>query len=306
MTPHSIETSRHLSPGTKAELRELGSGDQLSDQAWALVLNAPMGTSSTGTKQVASDGIFVRAYDENGSLRAAGIVDVRMDPPVAEFIADLTLDDSVDWVQLVFDELANTLPAPSVATWDHGVNTPVGHLAQARDWPVARQLVIMGRSLDDAASEQVLAPAGWQLRTFNPEVDEKAWLELNRQAFAQLPDQAAWTLDDLRARYQENWFNKDGFLILTDQDGDLRGAHWTKREGELGEVYVLAVAPGSEGQGLGSLLTNAGLRQLANEGATQVQLYVDAKNTTALALYRKIGFTELARDTQYLAGLGHV
>ncbi|MFZ1362984.1 MAG: mycothiol synthase [Candidatus Nanopelagicales bacterium] len=305
MTPHSIETSRHLAPGAKTELRELGSGTQLSDQALALVVNAPEDARETDTAQEKSDGLFLVARDGNGGLHAAGVVDTRMDPPVAEFVADLGVDNPVDWVQLVFDELANNPPAPSVVTWDHGADTATGRLAQARGWPVARQLVIMEKPLNDQI-EQSKVPDGWQLRSFSPETDEDTWLDLNRQAFADLPDQAAWTVDDLRARYQEDWFNEDGFLLLFDREGTLRGAHWTKQEGAVGEVYVLAVAPGSEGLGLGALLTNAGLSQLADEGAIKVQLYVDAKNVKALALYRKLGFTELARDTQYLAGLGHV
>lgn len=320
MTPHSIETLRHLAPGAKAELRALAQAVSLSDQAQALIANAAKEVSAQDVASTPeqSDGLFILARDETGQLRAAGVVDLRLDPPVAEFIADPEADNQVDWIQLVFDELANNPPTPSIVTWDHGADTAIGQLAQARGWPISRSLVIMESPLDEQvahpshahdhsqASEQPPVPDGCQLRPFNPDTDETAWLELNRNAFVDLPDQAAWTLDDLRARYDEPWFDPDGFLVLANSSGKLLGAHWTKREGDDGEVYVLAVAPDSAGQGLGALLTHAGLNHLASSGATKVHLYVDATNTKALALYRKLGFAELARDTQYLAGLGHV
>lgn len=315
MVPESIEISSHLTPEVKAKIRALAESTSLSDQGLALVSLAPemasegLASEGSASEELASEasttaGQFLVATDDEGLVRAAAVVDMRLSPPVAEFIADPDLPHPTDWVQLLFDELMQNPPAESVAIWDHGSTTPTGQFAQAQGWPISRALLILGAPLESGQELPALDP-GWQLRAFDPQTDESGWLQLNRAAFVDLPDQAAWTLADLRARYQEPWFNPDGFLVLTDPSSTIRGAHWTKQEGEVGEVYVLAVDPKLEGQGFGALLTIAGLNQLAHDGAIRVHLYVDSANTKAVGLYRKLGLTEIARDTQYLAGLGH-
>lgn len=314
MLPELIETSSTLTTAAQASIQALisrvDSGTPpapLSDQATALITQAGL----VGPGDRTAEAIFALATDTAGQLRGFGVADLRLDPPVAEFVVDTDLDDPTSWAQALFDDLAHNYLArgdgaanPALTLWDHGAETAIGRLAQARAWPVRRSLVIMTSQLTATQRLPELA-AGWQLRPFSPTTDETGWLALNRAAFADLPDQGSWTLADLRARYSEPWFDPAGFLVLVDQNGTIVGAHWTKQVGEIGEVYVLAVTPELAGSGLGALLTQAGLNQLHAAGATAVQLYVDASNHAALELYRKVGFTELARDTLYLAGLGH-
>jgi len=140
------------------------------------------------------------------------------------------------------------------------------------------------------------------IRPFRPGEDEERWLEVNNAAFRTHPEQGAWTLETLRERESQAWFDPEGFLVH-EQDGELAGFCWTKvqeEDGErLGEIYVIAVAPGFQGRGLGRELVLAGLDHLAGAGLETAMLYVDRDNEGARALYFKLGFTDDHVDRAY-------
>ena len=71
--------------------------------------------------------------------------------------------------------------------------------------------------------------------------------------------------------------------------------------GGLGEVYVIAVAPGHEGKGIGRALLERGLAHLVAQGDETVQLYVEADQTRVVDLYRNAGFVVAQTDTNYYA-----
>jgi mycothiol synthase len=144
--------------------------------------------------------------------------------------------------------------------------------------------------------------AGLAIRPFEVDRDEKAWLEVNNRAFAGHPDQGNWTLDDLRARFREPWFDPEGFL-LHEVDGQLAGFCWTKvhahAQPPMGEIYVIGVDPDHQQRQLGRALVVAGLEHLTRAGLTVGMLYVDATNTPAVSLYESLGFTVHHVDRVY-------
>jgi mycothiol synthase len=146
-------------------------------------------------------------------------------------------------------------------------------------------------------------PATIDTRPFVPGVDDEAWLAVNNRAFRSHAEQGGWDVDTLRLRVEEPWFDPAGFL-LHERDGRLAGFCWTKLHTDtrpvLGEIYVIAVDPDFHGLGLGAELTLAGLHSIADRGVRTGMLYVDADNTAAVSLYRKLGFAVNRTDRAFV------
>ena len=141
------------------------------------------------------------------------------------------------------------------------------------------------------------APSDLPVRPFT-DADAEAFLAVNNRAFDWHPEQGGMTLEDLRARQAEPWYDPEGFL-LHERDGRLAGFCWTKvhpadpERGDppMGEIYAIAVDPDFHGQGIGGPLTLAGLGWLARQGLRVGMLYVEADNHPAVRTYERIGFT---------------
>lgn len=160
-------------------------------------------------------------------------------------------------------------------------------MAAKNDFVLRRELVRMQRSLPMDSGSSL------ETRPFRPGVDDNAWLEVNHRAFAWHPEQGAWTLDDLRARMAEPWFDPEGFL-LHERDGMLVGFCWTKIHDDerprLGEIFVIGVDPDAQRSGLGRELVLVGLDWLAKHDLNVAMLYSEADNEAAIALYIDLGF----------------
>ncbi|TDC65152.1 mycothiol synthase [Actinomadura sp. GC306] len=182
--------------------------------------------------------------------------------------------------------------------WAHGDLPAAAALAAAEGMTRVRVLLQMRRPAADPLPEARVAE-GVTVRAFEPGGDEEAWLGVNSRAFADHPEQGAWTIEDVREREGESWFDPAGFF-LAERDGRLAGFHWTKTHpGGIGEVYVVGVDPDAQGLGLGRALTLVGLHHLRDSGVEQIMLYVDESNTAAVRLYESLGFTRYAVDVMY-------
>ena len=143
-------------------------------------------------------------------------------------------------------------------------------------------------------------------RPFRPG-DEEAWLAVNNRAFDWHPEQGGWTLHMLQEQLVEAWVDLDG-ILLHERHGRLAAFCWTKVHADhdppLGEIYVIAVDPDFQGVGLGKAMTLLAMDWLHRQrGITVGNLYVDASNTTAVALYERLGFVRHHIDRAYFARL---
>ena len=136
-----------------------------------------------------------------------------------------------------------------------------------------------------------VAPAGLRLSAFQVGRDEASWIEVNNRAFVGHPENGAWNREILADRIRQDWFDAAG-LRMARQGDDLVGFCWTKlHQGNLGEIYVIAVDPDHRRKSLGTFLTLDGLWYLHRcRDASTGMVYVDAANGPAVSMYERIGF----------------
>lgn len=180
--------------------------------------------------------------------------------------------------------------------WVHHPDDAAGAIAGTVGMTLSRRLMQLRRSLPLEETTTVTT------RDFEVGRDEMEWLRVNNAAFHDHPEQGGWTLDTLRQRETEPWFDPAGFR-LHERDGKLAAFCWTKVHSEatppMGEIYVIAVDPALHGTGLGRALTVAGLDHLSSRGLTVAMLHVDAANSAAVSLYEGLGFTTHHEDHAY-------
>jgi mycothiol synthase len=64
-------------------------------------------------------------------------------------------------------------------------------------------------------------------------------------------------------------------------------------------LFVVAVDPDFQNQGLGTQVALAGLAWLSSRGVCTGLLYVEHDNVAAVRMYKKIGFVERHQDFAY-------
>jgi mycothiol synthase len=262
-----------------------------------------------------------RAFDGTAPGTDVGLVIAAGDPPdeVAAYAhlahhhdGEWSLElaarpDAVDDLTSLVDAALTTVAARGgghVSLWDHGGSPALDALADLTGFTPERELLQLRVELP------VVAPARWpdgvSVRPFHPGEDEAAWVEVNNRAFAGHPEQGDWTVDVVRAREREAWFDPLGFLLAFDDEG-LAGFCWTKvhpadppeEPVALGEIFVIGADPRWHGRGLGRALTTRGLEWLHEHGIAVGMLYVDGANTAAVGLYRALGFVDHRIDRAY-------
>jgi [ribosomal protein S18]-alanine N-acetyltransferase len=91
--------------------------------------------------------------------------------------------------------------------------------------------------------------------------------------------------------------------VVAESDGQIVGYAGLWAHGEAADVQTVAVAPGGQRRGTGTLLVETLLDDADRRGVGEVVLEVRADNTPALGLYRAVGFERVGvRRGYYAAG----
>ncbi|AWB82584.1 mycothiol synthase [Corynebacterium yudongzhengii] len=196
------------------------------------------------------------------------------------------------------------------AFWAHGNLEAAAELTQGEEMTTVRRLLVMsvdGVQLEDTSSE---VPEGYVVTNlaeaserYGRDFAERAWLEVNNDAFSWHPEQGGWDMERLHRSQEVDWYSDEDVLLLWeapagDQRPQLAGFHWTKWQSgndgaddhRQGEVYVVGLANAYRGKGLGGPVVEIGLAHLRAGGAREVILYVEDDNEAAVRRYEKIGF----------------
>lgn len=109
----------------------------------------------------------------------------------------------------------------------------------------------------------------------------------------------AWSADEIDALLGQT--NVHGFVIQPSGSGrrTLDGFVLVRMAADEAEILTIGVREKQQNRGLGWRLMNAAIRTARNEGAQAMFLEVDETNQRAIALYRKLGFFEVARRQAY-------
>ncbi|HEY6134530.1 MAG TPA: GNAT family N-acetyltransferase [Rubrivivax sp.] len=83
--------------------------------------------------------------------------------------------------------------------------------------------------------------------------------------------------------------------VLWRRDGEVLACGQFAREGDLVGLYDVVTAPAARGQGLAAALCAHLLARARADGARVAYLQVDAANSAARALYRRLGFADTYR-----------
>ncbi len=275
-----------------AEAAERDGYRSLSDQVWLdFVARHSAGFAA------------VLAYDEFARLVGyAQLSDTHLATAVELVLAPDQRGQAQSLAPLLLEAAMEQIAAQGGGTvhwWVHHPDDTADEIAGAVGLTLDRELLQLRRTLP--IDEATTVPT----RDFAVGCDETEWLRVNNAAFHDHPEQGGWTIETLRQREAEPWFDPAGFR-LHERDGNLAAFCWTKVHADadppMGEIYVIAVDPPFHGQGLGRALTIAGLDHLASKGLTVGMLHVDAANTAGLSLYMRLGFSVHHIDKAY-AGL---
>jgi ribosomal protein S18 acetylase RimI-like enzyme len=94
----------------------------------------------------------------------------------------------------------------------------------------------------------------------------------------------------------------EGVLVAEDDNGDVVGyiTTTTDEESGIGRIPNLAVAPNTQGQGIGKKLINAAIDRFEELGMELIKIETLATNEVGRALYPRFGFEDFIHQVHFI------
>jgi mycothiol synthase len=144
--------------------------------------------------------------------------------------------------------------------------------------------------------EAARMPEGIITHTFMHGQDEQLLADVRNVTFAEHYGSVPRTIEEMTYRTRQADFHADGVFFAFDGDKPAgfcytsRDPREAERRGEMvGHIQLLGVMPVYRGRGLGRVLLLVGVNYL-RQYVPVVELGVEGKNDTAIALYESVGF----------------
>ena len=248
-----------------------------------------------------------------GSRVALGFAHVWRDGGIARFLVVVRPDTRTSFIigdaLLTFAErCAADFGATIIKIHQCSEDAGLGTLLSSRSYRVASRILQMRVHLTGRADPGPAAPPdGIDVSHFDPERDADRLFAVVHEAFpAENDDESAWWRDhrDNPARS----YTPALWLVARRDDGDIVGFALGSQRVEddriIGHLGGLGVRVAERGRGIGRALLAAMMSTFADAGFPVMILSVDAGNRTgALSLYRSVGASETAEETEWTTAL---
>jgi ribosomal protein S18 acetylase RimI-like enzyme len=206
-------------------------------------------------------------------------------------------DEILDWGV----ERARSAGAPHLEVWGADGWRESEHLV-GRGWTATEEALTQFLQPLDREIEPPAVPPGYRVRTLAGPEEIPARVEVHRAAFAP----SKMTVEKYAICVEQDHYEYDRDVVVEAPDGSFAAFTmcWHDAAGSIGEFEPVGTHPDHRRLGLGRAANLHGLRQLQAAGARDALVFSLRSNVASEALYRSVGFREIAIHRQYLLPLG--
>jgi mycothiol synthase len=232
-----------------------------------------------------------------GWFKPPGDLDWFVRPGSSDADEDGIRDEILDWGI----ERARTAAAPMLEVWGADGWREAARLVD-RGWTATGEALTQFLQPLDREIERPTVPPGYRVRTMTGPDEIAARVEVHRAAFAP----SRMTVEKYAICVEQDHYAFERDVVVEAPDGSFAAFTmcWLDPIGLIGEFEPVGTHPGHQRRGLGRAANLHGLRILQAAGARDVLVFSLRSNAASEALYRSVGFREIAIHRQYTRDLG--
>jgi mycothiol synthase len=194
------------------------------------------------------------------------------------------------------------LGRPRHRQWIAASNDRARALLVGAGYELARSHYRMWRALGSSGSEAAVScPDDVTLRPIDVAADAEELHALDAASFAGAGDYDPMSLIAFREDHLQTHDADPQLSCIAERGGRIIGFLLTRRwdDESVGYISILAVRPGEQGRGVGTMMLRRAFELYAAGGLSQAQLGVSSQNPEALKLYERVGLQTRFRFDTY-------